>query len=347
MGSPICVARLRITNANGFFDSLNPIPGEEQIRIRATVKRSLRSEPNSAEIEVFNLSPSTTTLITGTVKRLIEFTPEQKAELLAAGASAAPFEETSDNFGLGAVELSWGFMDSAAPDILGALAIGYIGQSSKMRSKREGNDVILTIEAEDGAHLLGSAELLQQAGATSVPWVAKSYRTGTDVADIITDLVNAAGLTIDTDAVRLQIQRALLARGLPAAETKIIGGYNTSGPVKPQLEQFFKAIGLRWSIQNGEILILDQTSIVTGLAPLVLSTEFGNVFGEIEQVDATRLAVSTWADPSAVPGRQVTVITPERAINCRIEEAVTEIDTRSGGQTNLQLDELLTIPGVF
>lgn len=347
MGAPSCVARLRITNAAGFFDSLNPDPLGAQPRIRAEIVRSLRTEPNTAKIEIFNLAPLTSALLTGVVQSREEWTPTQISQLFLAGQAGTPVEVTSEVFGLGAVELSWGFMDSVAPNILAAVKVGFVGQSSKMRSGPDSQDQILTIEAQDGGHLLGAGEAVQIAGGGVVPFVGKSYTTGTNIIDIIADLIAACGLTVNRPALLLQVQTAMLARGLPPADLVILGGYNASGPARPQIEQFMNALNLRWSVQNGELLILDSTSVLLGYPPIVLSSALGNILGEPEVVDAGRMAVRTWAQADAAPGRAVTLITPTRTANYRIEVASTTLDTNSGGETRLELDELQTIPGVF
>lgn len=347
MGSPICVSRLRLTNAAGFFDSLNQDFSGPQPRIRFTVTRSLRTEPNTAQIEIFNLAPLTSALVMGVVQSRTDWTATEKAQLFLLGQGASPIEVTSEIYGLGSVELSWGFMDSTAPAILAALSVGFVGQSSKMRLGPDGRDQILTIEAEDGGHLLGAGEAIQIAGAGFVPFTGKSYTTGTSIIDIIADLVAACGLTVNKAVLLAQVQNAMLMRGLPPADIMIIGGYNASGPARPQIEQFMTALNLRWSVQNGELLILEPTSVLLGYPPIVLSEDLGNVFGEPEPIDATRMAVTTWAQPDATPGRMVTLITPARTASYRIEVSETEVDTNSGGETRLELDELQTVPGVF
>jgi hypothetical protein len=347
MGSPICVARLRITNAAGYFDSLNPDPLGVQPRIRFTVTRSLRSEPNTAQIQFYNPAPLTAALIIGVVRSRTDWTATERAQLFELGKSGATIEMISEIYGLGSVELSWGFTDSEAPNMLAALSVGFIGQSSKMRYAPDGRDQVLTIEVQDGAHLLGAGEAIQSAGAGVVPFVGKSYKPGTNVVDVIMDLIAACGLTADRARLLQQLQAAMIAKNLPPADLKLLGGYNASGPARPQVQQIMDALQLRWSVQNGELLFLDSTSVLTGFPPIELSSAAGNIFGEPEAVDAFKMAVRTWAQPGAAPGRAVTMITPTRTANYRIEVATTTVDTNSGGETRLELDELQTIPGVF
>jgi hypothetical protein len=347
IGSPVLVARLRVTNALGLFDSLDPKPFAEQVRIKATVTKNLESAPNKATIDLYNLSDIMTDLIRGVVRRRVEFSALERAQLMLAGASTIPVEITSDGFGLASIELSWGYADSASMLLIPALKTGFVGQSTNMHVAPEGNDKVLRIEAEDSGHLLGAAEVVQIAGGV-VPLANKSYLAGTDVVDIMVDFINAMGVAVSKPILAAAVATEFLARGLPAAETKVgLGGYNASGSARDQLERFLKVLNIRWSIQDGQFLVLNGAGVALGYEPLVLSTALGNIVGEPERGEGTTLGISTFADADARPGRQTTVATDLIQAAYRIDQAVTSIDTYSGGSTKLQLDELLTIAGVF
>lgn len=345
MGAPVLVAQLRVTNALGAFDSLNPAPFAVQPRISFTVKHSLSSAANTASISIYNLAPDTIAKVTGTVTRRYDWTPAERAELLAAGASAAPFEVTADGFGMGAIELSWGYADSETMDIVSALSVGFVGQSLRM-SAPPGLDRVLTIEAEDGSQSLGAAEVVQLAGAGAVAYQAKSYKAGTDVVDIIVDLINALGLSVDRGELSNAIQAAMAERGLPLAETKIIGGYNSSGSARAQLEAFLSALALRWSIQDGAFILLSRSGLIPGFPPFQLSTLAANIVGQPKIGEAGKLSITTWATTAAKPGRQVDVLTETIAAGYRVDESTTTGDTYSGGSTVLALDELQTLAGI-
>lgn len=347
VGSPVFVARLRVTNALGLFDSLDPVPFAEQARIKFTVTKSLESEPNTATIEVYNLSPIMANLIRGVVRRRIEFSPLEKAALLLAGASAAPVEITSDGFGIAAVELSWGFADSSTMILPAALKIGFKGQSSNIELVTEGNDRVLRIEAEDAGHLLGAGEVIQIAGGGVVPLQGKSYTAGTNVIQIMVDLINAMGLTVNVGILTSAVGQALLARGVPPSDLVLLGPYNASGSAQAQLSQFLEAIGIRWSIQDGQFIVLTGAGVLPGYPPMVLSTALGNILGEPNLREGTKLDIATWPDADARPGRAVNVASSTITAAYRIAKATSTGDTYSGGEAQLELDELVTIAGVF
>jgi hypothetical protein len=346
-GAPVFVARLQVLNALGLFDSLNVEPFAEQCRIKFSVKKSLETEPNTATIDLYNLNDLTINLIRGVVRSRIEWSATEKAALMVAGASAAPVELTADGFGLGSIVLSWGYADSATMLLLPALKIGFKGQSTNMRVVREGADRILRIEAEDCGHLLGAAEVVQIAGGGVVPLVNKSYAPGTPVAVVMADFIYAMGITVSLADLTLAIANAFTLKGLPAAETSLLSGYNASGSARDQLDRFLKALGIRWSIQDGEFIILTGAGVLLGYEPLVLSTALGNIIGDPEQKESTKLGIDTFADADARPGRMTTVASLNIAAAYRIAHATTDGDTYSGGQTALDLDELVTIAGVI
>lgn len=348
MGTPIFVARLRVTNGDGTFDSLGDVDARgERPRIQADIVRSLANEPNTANVRIYNLAEDTIAKITGTVRSRIDWTPQEREALLAAGASAEPVELVADSNGLASIELSWGYADSEDRDIEPALAVGFVGQSSTIRPSWSGSDEILTIEAEDSGTLLGAGEVVQESGVGVVRYRAKSYAGGTDIADVLVDLIAACGARADRDTLAAAIAVAMADKGLPAADTKVIGGYSASGPARPQVQAILGALGLRWSIQNGEFLVLGPDSVLPGVEPLELSTEAGNIIGQPRTLEANRLEIETWATASADPGRQVGVVATNIAASYRLDVAETNFDTYSGGSTTLKLDELQTIPGVF
>jgi hypothetical protein len=94
---PRFVARFQVTNGGGTFDSQAPGrlrgDGLDVPRIKFTVRKTLEQAPNTAEIEIFNLSKTTIDSILQRVVKRIEFSPEERAQLAAAGASSMPIEQ--------------------------------------------------------------------------------------------------------------------------------------------------------------------------------------------------------------------------------------------------------------
>ena len=352
MGHPVLVARLRIINGGGTFDSLSA--GRIQPRITWSTSASLANEPNSCTVGIYNLAPETIAKCRGVVTVRQEWTPEERAQLFAAGASAEPFEQTTDTLGLGQVELSWGFADSQAlaleprETIEAALSIGFSGQIIRGPFvSRSDNDRIMTMVCQDGGETLGAAEAVQEAGSSSAAnFEGKSYEAGTRTSAIVADMARAIGLGVSESneaKIDAQIIAALAAKGLPQADATTSSGRNISGPIRPQLERILTtSLGLRWTIYNGELFIFAPGESLPGFAPLVLSRARSNILGEIED-DADSVTVTTQATTAAIPGREVNISAGEVTASGPVDQSATKADTDSGGTTTIKLQRFTSL----
>jgi hypothetical protein len=335
---PRLVARVEITNAQGEFDSQNPSPraGDtlDSVRIAFTVEKSLEAVPNKATIRLWNLSRRTLDRIQGTVRKRIEWTPEEKAALLAAGASAQPVEITYDNAGLASIRLSWGYVGADSMTAFPPVSIGFIGASSRMREVTEGRDRILEIDAEDAGQLLG-------AGRSK-----KAFGPRTNVIAIIEELIHAIGLTVDTAKLENSLRSALLARGIPSTSLIQIGPYNCSGsPAATLLREIFGGLNIQWSVQDGEFLLLDQNTVLAGYEPLRLGGD--SIFNQPQRLAANQMIVQTWASAEARPGRAVLFDADDIGAQYRIDRVKHDADTFSGGSSEVTLAAIQTIVGLF
>ena len=346
MGEAVFVARAVITNEAGSWDSLGPDGTSPRMKGKATF--SLKEDPNELALEIYNLAPETVQDITGKVSVRHDWTPAERAELMAKGASTAPFETTSAGFGLVNVELSYGYADSqdlSRPAIIAALSQAFVGQiASGPTVVTSGQDQIVTMLALDGGQALGAGEVVQQAGGGAAAYRGKAYEPGTRIADILADLINSLGLGADANNLDAQIVQALAAK-YPGAKSTIGGGRNSSGPAAPQIRQLMTSLDLRWTIQAGEFIVLDDNSVIPGFPPIILSSELGNIVGQPKRVGGDKLEVSTTANTEVLPGRPLDVSTETIQTSYRVDESSTPFDTYSGAQTDAKLDALL-IAGV-
>jgi hypothetical protein len=331
--------RLEVTNGGGTFDSQGTSAprgdGLDVPRIEATVNKTLDSVPNTAEIKIYNLSDKTIDLITGTVRKRLEFTPAQQAELLAAGASAQPLEVTYDNFGLGAVRLSWGYQGTDPRSPFPPLSVGFIGASSDM-TRVPGLSGVLVIKAEDGGALLGAGRL------------SKSYKAGADTVDILGDLINACGISVDRNKLRSAMQAALFQRQLPNSKLTQGRGYNAmTAPAADQIRSIMDALALRWSVQDGEFLLLDTNTVLAGYEPLQLSATDGTLLGTPEQLEAQQMRARLNANAEARPGREVFMQARGIAAQYRIDRVTHALDTKTGGTSVATLAAIQVVAGVF
>jgi hypothetical protein len=339
MAWPQLRVRCEITNGDGTWDSQSPGPlrgdGLDVPRIKATVIKTLDPVPNTAEIRIFNLSERTIDLITGTVRKTIDFTPAQQAELRAAGASALPFEVIYDNFGLASVRLSWGYQGQDPTSPFPPLSLGFLGGSTNM-TRVPGLSSVLLIKAEDGGRLLGAARL------------DKSYKAGADTVDILADLIGALGLTVDRDKLSSAMLASLLQRQIPATKLTQGRGYNAmTSPAVDQIRSIMSALDLRWSVQDGEFLLLDTNTVLAGYEPLLLDATTGTLLGKPEQLEAQQMRARTPANAEARPGREVHLTARNISAQYRIDRVTHELDAKTGGESVCTLAAIQVVAGVF
>jgi hypothetical protein len=340
MAQPRLLARLEITNGLGTFDSGAPPTRSSSLaapRIEWKVDKTLDPTPNTAEISIWNPSQDTVDKIRETVRTRIEWTPEERAELLAAGASAQPIEQTYDNFGMASVRLAWGYGAAAPGQPFPPLSVGFVGGSDKITdSFSGGGSRVLTLKCEDGAQVLG-------AGKSD-----KSYKGGTDTVIILRDLINALGLSVDEAKLRTSMQTAFIRRSIPVGKLSQAGPYSARGlPAAKLIGTIMDALQLRWSVQNGEFLLLDDTSVLAGYPPIILSAANGTLLGKPEPLGGGNYRARTWAHAEARPGREVLMQATGIDAQFRIDRTTDPGSTLSGGSTVVTLDQVQVIPGLF
>jgi hypothetical protein len=336
MTQPRLIARLQITNGDGTFDSRPTDVAEDDIRIEWDVRKSLEQTPNTAVIKVYNLSPQRIEQIQGVVVSRTEWTLEEREALRQAGASTQPIETTYDNAGIASVVLSWGYRGATAITPFPPLSVGFIGGSYSMEVEDDGETQILVIEAEDAGQLLTAARL------------NKSYSNGADTVNIVVDLINACGLSVDEAQLRNLMGSSVLRRGFPIGKLRQIGGYNASKvPAADQLRKIFRSLDLRWSVQDGRFLLLDRDSVIPGLPPIVLSAARDTLWNNPSRQQAELMAAETWCNAEIRPGRVIQIEATNLSTSYRIERVQHTGDTEEGGKSVPLLDALQTIEGVF
>ncbi len=332
MTQPRLIARVRITNGGGTFDSQPLVPSEETIRIAFDVQKSIDQQPNTATIRLWNLSPERVDQIQGVVVSRVEWTIAERAALRTAGLSSAPIETVYDNAGIAAVVFSWGYEGAAPPLPFPPLSEGFVGGSVSMEVDDNGEDSILTLKCEDAGQIMTAARLNQ------------SYSSGTDTVTIVVDLINAMGLTVNDTNLRNLMQSSLLKRAIPIGKLQQIGGYNASRvPAAQQLRRIMKSLNLRWSAQDGRFLLLDRESVIPGYPPIVLSAATDSLFNNPRRRQAQQMAVQTWATPEIRPGREVLIQANELSTQYRVDRVTHTGDTEEGGQSVPVLDKIQII----
>lgn len=161
------------------------------------------------------------------------------------------------------------------------------GNITHVNSGQQGEDIVTTIEAGEGHKPYRSS------------FVAKTYGKGTPFKTVVQDIVK----TFEGFKVTPSITRIISSIGdsFPA-------GITLDGPSAKVLTDVLRGTGLAWSIQNGEIQLIE-----TGGAsdqPLILLTyETGLVdLPKIgEKKDKATIEFKSFIQPGLFPGRKVSV----------------------------------------
>lgn len=138
-------------------------------------------------------------------------------------------------------------------ELLTTIKAGYIKTASlifsgDMRvasSVRDGSDWVTALQAGDGGKSYKSSRF------------SKSYKAGAKVTDVLKDAVESM---VDVGVGNLQ--NAIDSGGLRAGLTEYVNGMVASGKSADIIDQIVTSMGLEWSIQDGQVQILepDQTT---------------------------------------------------------------------------------------
>jgi len=225
------VAKLTIAKPSGSFSDTDPEAntlvigggndaGTPGLRIVAKISKSNQKEPNTGEITIYNLAPTTRSQLQQKGLRV----------LVEAGYQAA------------------------------GLARIFLGDSRTTDHKRDGADLITLIKCGDGERALRYAR------------ASASFAAGATVAQVVQHCADAMGLGLGNVGVQL-----------PNLQRVLFHGWTAHGAAASELERVLRAVGYRYSVQDGQVQILAPgQSLPTGvplLSPqtgLIGSPEMGS-----------------------------------------------------------------------
>lgn len=234
------------------FLSFVQIKRIENLRISFECEKTSESNPNSSEIRVYNLKEETRSLIEGDNIRV-----QLSSGYLGLNPNGI---------------LSSGLGSSSSVETI------FVGDINKVTHKKDGQDIITTIEVLDGGNRYINSR------------IEKGYPPNTSFVNVINDLINESGLSKG-----VQI-------GLPSK--KYANGISLTGQVKNNLDTLCEANDLEWSIQNESIQIIPRKSnINTGI--IVLNSKTG-LIGIPEKTDQG-VEFKTLLMPSILPGKTVKI----------------------------------------
>lgn len=115
----------------------------------------------------------------------------------------------------------------------------YLGDISKASHRHEGPDWISSIQSGDGLTLSASRYL-------------RSFSQGTAVKEALRGILTSLGAAAE------QALAALTRGDLAGAEEQLINGIALAGPTPEEIQKLAASAGLEFSIQDGQIQLLDK-----------------------------------------------------------------------------------------
>ena len=189
--------------------------------VQFDVVKSTKSEPNTCELRIFNLSPDTRASVEA------EDAPRM---VVRAGYEA----------------------DGDPPPML------FTGDARRVYTEREGLDLVTTIQGSDRGRDIQTAR------------ISKSYNPGTAVTTVLRDAVSALGIGEGN------LSEFLASYSMRNGSTEFADGYVADGPARLVLDALVRAANLRWSVQNGNLQLL-QTGQALQSTALRLTPQTGLV----------------------------------------------------------------------
>lgn len=190
----------------------------------------------------------------------------------------------------------------------GGMSLLFRGDLRKAVPAREGTDWVTKVTAGDGEHGIRAARL------------ARAFAAGTTVQAVVQHIAEVMGVGVGNAATALRA--AQLGTGGTFPEGTIL-----HGPAAAELTRLCASVRKEWSIQDGNLQVLDLGGALARDAVL-LSAATGMI-GTPEVVTRRVITVKALLQPGLVPGQLVVVRSDALAITApwRITEAEYSGDT--------------------
>lgn len=180
------------------------------------------------------------------------------------------------------VSIKAGYRGNIAQLFIGDMRFG---NSSKVGSSKEGADWVTTIEAGDGAKEFKSKRISQ------------SLAPGTKVTDALKKAAEALGVGTGN------LDKVIAAGSKRAGLSEYTNGTVLSGKASDSVDNIVKSMGLEWSIQDGQLQILEPKQTTQDTA-VVLESGTGLV-GSPAAGDKGIVKATSLLQPDIFPGRKI------------------------------------------
>lgn len=299
-------ASLKVISANGILDIESDGEG---LRINAQVTKTLEPAANTAKIDIYNLSKATRDNLAKKVKTVVHFNAAQRALLQSIGSTTTSRSFAYSEIGMASVELRAGYG-------AGDEGLVFEGEAQRTRHKHISMiDWVTTLTCADSETGIREGKL------------NKSFGAGIGVSDVVGDLVTSMGVRIST-ATRAVLTLGFTRIGTSAATFPI--GFTASGKSWGMLEQILEYVDIKWSIQDGEFIVLDEDGSL-GSDPVPVNVDTGMI-GSPSDLEDGRWQVSSLIDYRIRPGGTILLESEYVDGLFRVDVARYSIDTWGSSQ---------------
>ncbi len=197
-------------------------------------------------------------------------------------ANVVPIEISVGYNGLGG--LMSGIRNAISPP--DGESLMFKGDVREVYSQKEGPDWVTVLRIQDGLNAHRRARLL------------KSYKTGMPFSTVISDML--AAFPVDTKNALTKI----LAN--PAAAETTLSNYIVSGSVSKELEKILARLGLTYSIQEGELVVLGELETIN-IDAVEISPQTGLIGSPEPGVNKKKpiLKMKCLIQPQLAPGKMI------------------------------------------
>jgi len=224
----------------------------------------------------------------------------------------------------------------ASTGVFVEIEAGYIGNTGRIYrgwlrdvySQKDGPTWVTAISSGDSEDRLAKAR------------TNRAYAAGTQVDDILKDVLDDMGVGLGNAL------SAIRTGNLREAGREFINACVVSGSSKKQLERLLKSIGKEWSIQDGELQVIDRGTCLPG--PTIRIDSTTGMVGSPTVGNDGILRFRSLLNHEIVPGRALQVKSSEVSeAYYRAERCEYTCDTAGGKDWYVDVEAALYVPALY
>ena len=229
------------------------------LHVEFNAVRTLRKEPNTASVTIYNLSEANRDALAGNIARVASYDGSISQNLVTQ-ARTIPVEILAGykSDGISHAQTNIDLLTHVKDSVDRVFA----GDLSEATSTYDAPDWVTVVESGDGEVGMRNDR------------INKSYRTAVNVDQLFKDATE--GGLIDPKKAWEKFKELIATKGLVAGVTTFLNGFTLSGNKDKAAQAIAKAAGLELSVQNGEYQALEPGRPIGDFA-VDLSRETGGV----------------------------------------------------------------------